>query len=122
MEVAPLQRVSRAVSDLVPFERPARSDAHPTMKPVALLTYLAKNSSQAGDVVLDPFGGSGSTLIACAQTNRIGRLMELDPGYCDVIVRRWQDFSGERASREPDGAMFDERVLTSGQLAGRGGG
>jgi len=109
----------RSQSTVWSFERPLRSEDHPTMKPVALLTYLTMNSSQAGDVVLDPFGGSGSTLIACAQTNRVARLMELDARYCDVIVRRWQDFSGERASRESDGAMFDARFDQRGVALGR---
>ncbi|AET91703.1 DNA methylase N-4/N-6 domain protein [Burkholderia sp. YI23] len=88
------------------FDRPAKSEQHPTMKPVALLTYLLMNSSAQGDVVLDAFGGSGSTLIACAQTARCARLMEVDARYCDVIVRRWQDFSGEQAVRA-DGLLFD---------------
>lgn len=97
----------RRQSTVWKFERPARSEVHPTMKPVALLAYLTMNSSQAGDVVLDPFGGSGSTLVACVQTGRVARLMEIDPRYCDVIVQRWEEFSGERATREADGASFD---------------
>ncbi|WP_244829213.1 site-specific DNA-methyltransferase [Caballeronia sp. TF1N1] len=104
----------RKQSTIWAFDRPARSDAHPTMKPVALLAYLTMNSTQAGEVVLDPFGGSGSTLIACAQTQRVARLMEVDPRYCDVIVRRWQDFNGERASRASDGAWFEEGASASG--------
>ena len=97
----------RRQSTVWAFERPSRSDLHPTMKPVALLAYLVMNSSQAGEVVLDPFGGSGSTLIACAQTGRAARLMEIDPRYCDVIVKRWQDWSGQDALREADAASFD---------------
>lgn len=79
------------------FDRPSRNDVHPTMKPVALVEYPIKNSSRGGDLVLDLFGGSGSTLIACEKTGRHARLMELDPRYCDVIVRRWQDFTGQQA-------------------------
>ncbi|MGF6792755.1 site-specific DNA-methyltransferase [Paraburkholderia sp. 35.1] len=100
----------RSQSTTWAFDRPSRSEVHPTMKPVALLEYLLTNSSQRGDVVLDAFGGSGSTLIACARMKRAARLMELDPRYCDVIVRRWQEFSGERAIREADGASFDSPV------------
>ncbi|SPB18547.1 DNA methylase N-4/N-6 domain-containing protein [Caballeronia novacaledonica] len=103
----------RSQSTVWTFDRPTRSDDHPTMKPVALLAYLTMNSSEVGDIVLDPFGGSGSTMIACAQLGRVARLMEIDPRYCDVVVRRWQDFSGERASRESDGAWFEELVSSS---------
>jgi DNA modification methylase len=81
------------------FDRPMKSDLHPTMKPVALLEYLLGNSSRGGDVVLDPFGGSGSTLIACEKTGRACRMVELDPRYCDVIVKRWEDFTGGKAVR-----------------------
>lgn len=79
------------------FDRPSRNDVHPTMKPVALIEYPITNSSRGGDLVLDLFGGSGSTLIACEKNGRHARLMELDPRYCDVIVRRWQDFTGQQA-------------------------
>ncbi len=79
------------------FDRPSRNDVHPTMKPVALIEYPIMNSSRGGDLVLDLFGGSGSTLIACEKTGRHARLMELDPRYCDVIVKRWQDFTGQVA-------------------------
>lgn len=67
------------------------------MKPVALIEYPITNSSRGSDLVLDLFGGSGSTLIACEKTGRHARLMELDPRYCDVIIRRWQDFTGGAA-------------------------
>lgn len=112
----------RCQSTVWTFERPARSEEHPTMKPVALLSYLMMNSSQAGDVVLDPFSGSGSTLIACVQTGRVGRLMEIDARYCDVIVRRWEAFSGERATREADGAAFGAAAMASGPLTGHAAG
>ncbi len=103
----------RSQSTVWAFERPVRSDLHPTMKPVALLSYLTMNSSQAGDVVLDPFGGSGSTLIACVQMGRVARLMEIDARYCDVSVRRWEAFTGELAVREADGALFDGAATAS---------
>lgn len=79
------------------FDRPSRNDVHPTMKPVALIEYPITNSSRGGDVVPDLFGGSGSTLIACEKTGRHARLMELEPRYCDVIVTRWQNFTGQQA-------------------------
>lgn len=82
------------------------SYVHPTQKPVALPEEAIKNSSKAGDTVLDLFGGSGSTLIACEKTGRINRSMELDARYCDVIVRRWQQFTGKRATLESTGAEF----------------
>lgn len=79
------------------ISKPTRSDEHPTMKPIELVAKAIKNSSERGAVVLDPFGGSGSTLIACEKIGRVARTMELDPKYCDVIVRRWEQFTGERA-------------------------
>lgn len=80
---------------------------HPTQKPVALPLEAIENSSLGQQIVLDMFGGSGSTLIACEKSGRKARLMEFDPKYCDVIVRRWQDFTGLKATRESDGAEFD---------------
>ena len=74
------------------FAKPRCNDVHPTMKPVEMLIYLLKNSSQRGDIVFDTFGGSGSTLIACEQTGRQCRIMELDEKYCDVIRKRWAEF------------------------------
>ena len=76
-------------STVIYEDKPARSEEHPTMKPVKLFERLIKNSSKQEDLVLDPFGGSGTTIIACAKTNRIARVMELDPHYCDVIRKRW---------------------------------
>lgn len=87
----------RTQSDLWEIERPKRSDEHPTMKPVKLVARAIVNSSCEGDMVLDLFGGSGSTLIACEQTGRKCRTMELDPGYCDVIIDRWEALTGEEA-------------------------
>ena len=81
------------------------------MKPVELVERGLVNSSHAGDMVVDLFGGSGSTLIACEKTGRHARLMELDPKYCDVIVKRWQDFTGNAAHLE-DGRTFAELEST----------
>lgn len=86
--------------------RPARSELHPTMKPVALVAQHVANSTRRGEVVLDPFGGSGSTLIACGQIGRAARLIELDPGYADVIVERWQKWAAETAVLEDGGKAF----------------
>jgi DNA modification methylase len=69
------------------------------MKPVQLPLRAIINSSVAGDIVVDPFGGSGSTLIACEQTQRRAHLMEIDPIYCSVIIRRWERFTGRKAER-----------------------
>ena len=80
---------------------------HPTQKPVELVERALSNSSKAGDVVIDCFGGSGSTLIACEKNNRHSRLMELDPKYCDVIVNRWQDFTGKQAVHAETGETFN---------------
>lgn len=84
----------RKQSDVWEIPRPKRSDLHPTTKPVALVARAIENSSNAGDIVLDSFGGSGSTLIACHQTNRKARLVELDPRYADVILRRYMEHTG----------------------------
>ena len=78
------------------------------MKPVALVERAIRNSSKSLDVVFDPFGGSGSTLIACEKTGRQARLVELDPKYCDVIVMRWQAWTGKFATLDGDGRSFEE--------------
>jgi DNA modification methylase len=87
----------RKQSDLWEIERPSRSELHPTMKPIELVQRSLLNSSKPGNIVLDPFGGSGSTLIAAEQTNRKCRMVELDPQYCDVILERWEKFTGKTA-------------------------
>ena len=79
---------------------------HTTPKPVALVAQAIDNSSKGGDSVVDLFGGSGSTLIACEKTGRINRSMELDPKYVDVIIKRWQDFTGKTATLESTGQPF----------------
>jgi len=87
----------RNQGDVWEIARPHKNDLHPTMKPVALVERAIRNSSRKGDLVFDPFGGSGTTLIAAEKTGRHASLIELDPKYVDVIVRRWQDFTGEDA-------------------------
>ena len=82
----------RCQTTVLEFNKPSKNIGHPTSKPVEMLIYLIKNSSQHSEIVIDTFGGSGSTLIACEQTNRKCRTMELDPKYCDVIRRRWAEF------------------------------
>ena len=89
----------RDQGDVWQIKKPHKNDLHPTMKPVELVERAIRNSCRPGDVVLDPFGGSGTTLIAAEKSGRVARLMELDPKYCDVIVRRWEDFTGGAALR-----------------------
>ena len=102
----------RDQGDVWHFNKPRVNDLHPTMKPVELVERAIRNSSRPGDVVLDPFGGSGTTLIAAEKSGRQARLIELDPKYVDVIVRRWQEYAGAQAVRESDGVRFDELVDT----------
>ena len=79
------------------LKKEAKNEYHPTQKPIELPERAIKNSSKSSDLVLDLFGGSGSTLIACEKIGRLARVMELDPKYCDVIVKRWEDFTGKKA-------------------------
>ena len=90
----------RDQGDVWAIKKPQKNDLHPTMKPVELVERAIRNSSRPGNVVLDPFGGSGTTLIAAEKSGRVARLIELDPKYVDVIVRRWEDFTGQTAIRE----------------------
>lgn len=87
----------RKQSTILEFDKPMRNGEHPTMKPVELFEYQMLNNTKGGDIVLDSFGGSGTTLIAAEKNGRHARLMELDPKYCDVIVKRWEDFTGKKA-------------------------
>jgi DNA modification methylase len=96
----------RKQTTLLKFDRPSRSADHPTMKPVALFEYQLLNNTKGGDIVLDLFGGSGTTLIAAEKNGRIARIMELDPKYVDVIVKRWEDFTGQKAVLESTGEPF----------------
>jgi len=91
----------RKQTDLWQIDRPSKSELHPTMKPIELVQKSLVNSSKPGNIVLDSFGGSGSTLIACEQTNRKCRMVELDPQYCDVIIARWEKFTGKTAELLP---------------------
>ena len=90
----------RKQTTVIDFDRPTKSEEHPTMKPIGLMAYLIQNSTKEGDFVLDSFGGSGSTLIACEQTGRKCMTMELDPHYVDVIVKRWENLTGNKAIKE----------------------
>ena len=98
---------ARDQGDVWNIKKPHKNDLHPTMKPVELVERAIRNSSRPGDIVLDPFGGSGTTMIAAEKSDRKARLMELDPKYCDVIVSRWQQFAGAEAIRASDGATFN---------------
>lgn len=92
-----LWAADRKQTTVLEFDKPSRNGEHPTMKPVALFEYQMLNNTKGGDVVLDSFGGSGTTLIAAEKNGRVARLMELDPKYCDVIVKRWEQFTGKKA-------------------------
>jgi DNA modification methylase len=97
----------KSQSTLWEENKPAANRLHPTMKPIELIERALVNSSKAGDLVVDLFGGSGSTLIACERCNRKARLMEIDPRYVDVVVRRWQEYTGKEATLNEDGRTFD---------------
>lgn len=97
----------RDQGDVWNIKKPQKNDLHPTMKPVELVERAIRNSSRPGNVVLDPFGGSGTTLIAAEKSGRLARLVELDPKYVDVIVRRWQEFTGREAMHEQSGGTFN---------------
>jgi DNA modification methylase len=99
---------ARDQGDVWFIKKPHVNDLHPTMKPVELVERAVRNSSKTRDTILDPFGGSGTTIIACEKAGRQARVMELDPKYCDVIVRRWQAFAGGVATLEGAGTAFDE--------------
>lgn len=87
----------RRQTTILAFDRPKRSESHPTMKPVPMFGYLIRNSTKPGDVVLDSFAGSGTTVIAAEQLGRAAYVMELDERYCDVIINRWEEQTGEKA-------------------------
>ena len=86
-------------STIIRENKPLKNDLHPTMKPIKLLAYLLKNSSERGQKILDLFGGSGSTLIACEQLDRQCYMMEYDPKYVDVIINRWEEYTGKKATK-----------------------
>lgn len=87
----------RKQTTVLEFDRPTKNKEHPTMKPVALFDYQIKNNTKGGDIVLDLFAGSGTTVVACEQNGRNAYVMEFDPRYCDVIVKRWENLTGEKA-------------------------
>jgi DNA modification methylase len=97
---------ARDQGDVWFFDKPTKNDLHPTMKPVALVERAIRNSSKTRDIVLDPFGGSGTTLIAAERAGRRARLIELDPKYVDVIVQRWQAQAGQSAALATSGKSF----------------
>ena len=105
-----LQEITKLRGDNVPNtiiyeDKPARNEEHPTMKPVKLFQRLIKNSSKEDDAILDPFGGSGTTIIACEKLNRKAYVMELDPHYCDVIRKRWTKWAEENGVNAGSGAL-----------------
>lgn len=95
-----LWATDRKQTTILEFDKPSRNGEHPTMKPVALFEYQMLNNTKSGDVVLDLFGGSGTTVIAAHKNGRMAYIMELDPIYCDVIVKRWEEFTNEKAKLE----------------------
>jgi DNA modification methylase len=97
---------ARDQGDVWFIKKPHVNDLHPTMKPVELVERAIRNSSKGRDTVVDPFGGSGTTLIACEKSGRHARVVELEPMYCDVICRRFTEFSGKTATLEADGRTF----------------
>lgn len=99
-----LWAADRKQTTILEFDRPVKNDMHPTMKPITLFDYQIKNNTKGGDIVLDIFGGSGTTIMACEQSGRNAYIMELDPKYVDVIIDRWEKFTGQKA------------VLLSGEL------
>jgi len=100
-------QIEEVCSSVIFEEKPKDSSLHPTMKPVSLIERMLNNSTKKGQYVLDLFGGSGSTLMACERTGRRARLMELEPRFVDVIVRRWQDYTGKTAVLESTGEPFE---------------
>lgn len=105
---AHLWATDRKQTTILEFNKPSRNGEHPTMKPVELFEYQMLNNTKGGDIILDSFGGSGTTIIAAEKHGRIGYLMELDPKYCDVIIKRWQDYTGQQAVHAETGLLFDD--------------
>jgi DNA modification methylase len=103
-----LWATDRKQTTILEFDKPSRNGEHPTMKPVALFEYQMLNNTKGGDLVLDLFGGSGTTMLAAEKHGRHAALMELDPKYCDVIINRWQDFTGKIATHAETGKPFAE--------------
>jgi DNA modification methylase len=110
---------ARDQGDVWFVDKPRVNDLHPTMKPVELIERAITNSSKSRDIVLDLFGGSGTTLIAAERTGRSARLMELDPKYVDVIVQRWQDYTGNKAVLDGEDRTFDDLKASPGKRSGQ---
>ena len=108
---------ARDQGDVWFIKKPHVNDLHPTMKPVELVERAVRNSSKGRDTVLDVFGGSGTTLIACEKAGRQARLIELEPKYCDVIIRRWQEFTGQEATLDSDGKSYSGVAGERGAVA-----
>lgn len=92
-----LWAADRKQTTVLNFERPIKNELHPTMKPIPLFDYQIKNNTKGGDIILDLFGGSGTTIMACEQNGRCAYTMEYDPKYVDVIIERWEQFTGQKA-------------------------
>jgi DNA modification methylase len=107
----------KSQSTLWEEKKPTANRLHPTMKPVELVERALVNSSKAGDIVVDLFGGSGSTLIGCERTGRKARLAEIDPRYAQCIILRWQDYTGKQATLDGDGRSFAEISASRGEVA-----
>lgn len=103
-----LKNSDRTKTTVWDFERPKASREHPTMKPIEMWEYAVNNHSKHGDILFEPFSGSGTTHIACEKTNRKCYGLELSPQYCDVIVKRWQDFTGKQATLDGTGETFEQ--------------
>jgi DNA modification methylase len=101
----------RKQTTILEFAKPSRNGEHPTMKPVELFEYQMLNNTKGSDLVLDSFAGSGTTAIACEKHGRNARLMELDPKYCDVIIKRWQDYTGQNATLDGADKTFNQLVV-----------
>ncbi|MBL8227284.1 MAG: site-specific DNA-methyltransferase [Bryobacterales bacterium] len=108
---------ARDQGDIWFIKRPASSQQHPTMKPVELVERAIRNSSKTRDTILDPFGGSGTTLIACEKAGRQARLIELEPKYCDVAITRWEKFSGGTARHAVSGQSLAELMSAAAPAA-----
>lgn len=106
-ELIEIVKAAQKHTTVIREDKPKENDMHPTMKPVALVRRCIQASSKPGEIVLDGFGGSGTTLMACQTIGRKARLMEFDPIFCDVIIKRWQDFTGQEAYHR-DGMSFFE--------------
>ena len=103
-----LWATDRKQTTILEFDKPSRNKEHPTMKPVELFEYQMLNNTKGGDQVLDSFAGSGTTAVACEKHGRCARMMEIEPKYCDVIITRWQEFTGQKATLESTGQTYAE--------------